>query len=94
MAVGCVPVDECIIQLKFKHEIPETILDSRAIFISTISARRKYAQGIGGASIHGVKDRKCGRFGGLMIWRKGGFKNFWLVWHQRDASRVHALSGF
>lgn len=40
-------------------------MNSRAIFISAIGARRKYAQSIGGASIHGVEDRKYGRLGGV-----------------------------
>lgn len=40
-------------------------MNSSTIFVSAICARRKYTQSIGGASIHSVEDRKCGRLGGV-----------------------------
>jgi hypothetical protein len=85
--VGCVPVDECIIQLEFQYEIPQAVLNSLTRFIGTICAGRKDAQSIGGASIHfadvaGWVDER---------WRKG-VRNFVETPTRRVA--VRALSGF
>lgn len=89
MNVGCVPVDECVIQLEFKHKVAQAILDGGAGFISTIGARCQNAQGIGSASIHGVAD---GGDGGSDAGGKGELLAFgWK--HQRVASRLDALSG-
>lgn len=54
MQVGCAPVDKSIVQLEFENEVPQSVLNCRARFISTIGAGRENAQGIGSASIHGV----------------------------------------
>lgn len=43
MNVGCVPVDERVIQLKFEHEVAQAILNGGARFISTVSAGRENA---------------------------------------------------
>lgn len=74
-----VPVDECIVQLEFKHKVPQTILNGCARLINTIGAGRKNAQGIGSASIHGC-------WWWLMVEVKKG-ENFWLWAETRNASR-------
>lgn len=57
MNVGCVPIDECIIQLELQDEIAQTGLSEGARILSTIGARLENAQGVGGASIHGACER-------------------------------------
>lgn len=86
MNVGCVPVDECIIQLEFEHKIPQMILDSCARLISTIGAGRQDAQGIGSTSVHGAVQMADGE--------TAGRENFWISAETptRRVAYLHALS--
>lgn len=54
MNVGCVPIDECVIQLELKHKVSQAVLDDCFRLISAIGAGRQDAQSIRGASVHGA----------------------------------------
>lgn len=58
MNVGCVPVNECVVQLELQDKIAQTSLSEGARVLGTIGAGFENAQGVGGASIHGA----CGRW--------------------------------
>lgn len=83
MNVGCVPVNECVVQLEFEHKIAQSILCSGARLISTIGARRQNAQSIGSASVHYAEQVVDGE--------TAGRENFW-IWVETPTRRVESLS--
>ena len=80
-----IPVDECIVELKFQHKLLQFGLNLRTRVFHTIDAGSEDAQSVGGASVHGEDSRvgcgevvmRCVDFGSIPIARaKGPANNF------------------